>query len=132
MKEKFNEAKAEWDDFAEEEKITREEYYLDFHENEIPNDDTDELNKKRESIIKIVKKTLRRNCIFKCLTENRGKGKKNGLKSSRVSIENGEEETVCNRDIVDEKIRERNLQCFSKVKTSHACEDKTCEKLLCD
>ena len=132
LKEKLNLAKAEWDDFVAEEKMTREECYLDYHENGMPNDGTDESNKRRERIIESVKKTLRRNYGFKCLTENTGKGKKSGLKSLRVLQANGEEETICNRDVTDEKMRERNLQHFSKVKTSHACNDKTHENLLRD
>ena len=77
-------------------------------------------------------KTLHRNCGLKYLTENIGKVKKSGLKSLRVPVENGEEVTCQNRDIVHEKIRNKNIAHFSKVKSSHACKDKIYDQLLND
>ena len=67
---------------------------------------------------------MRRNCDFRHLTCNAGKGKKNGLR--KLEIEEGDEiVTACNKDEIERRIIKHNKENFSKVKGTKAHVDKT-------
>ena len=71
-----------------------------------------------------MKKTLRRNSDFRCLTCNVGKGQKNGLR--KLEIEEGDRVvTVCNKNEIERRIVKHNKEHVSKVKSTDACNDKT-------
>ena len=53
MKEKHEEAKKEWKEYVDEIKQERDDYYFDYHETEVNNDDTDEADDISEQVITI-------------------------------------------------------------------------------
>ena len=69
---------------------------LDMQDNKFNEEDEKEM-KNKARILKSLKKIMRRNSDFRCLTCDVGKGQKNGLR--RLEIEEGDRiAIVCNKD----------------------------------
>ena len=93
------------------------------------NDKDEKDVKKKDNILKSMKKTLGRNSDFRHLTWNVGKGKKNGL--HRIEIEEGCRVVIgCNKNEIERRTIKHNKEYLSKVKSTKAHDDKTCNTII--
>ena len=122
-------AKILWAEVVENGKEMREKELLDYHHEEIIGDDV-KLIKKKKRILAGIKRTMKRNHTFHYLSRHVGKGFAKKMKRLKVMNENNEvEETLVNRDEIEERIKQHNMCYFKKACNSVACKDKTHEGL---
>ena len=81
--------------------------------------------KLRNKTLKSLHKGVAKRKDFRCLTNNVGKGKKQGLRKVEV-VEGDEIISIRNKDEMERLIIKHNRENFSKGKNTKACEDKTC------
>ena len=125
-------AKILWAEVVENGKEMREKELLDYHHEEIIGDDV-KLIKKKKRILAGIKRTMKRNHAFHCLSRHAGKGFRENMKRLKVMNENNEvEETLAKRDEIEERIEQCNSHHFKNAHDSTACKDKTCEGLIND
>ena len=104
-------------------KKKKEDEILDLQENEFnPEEEKDMKNRKRT--LKPLKKNIARKSDFRCLTNNVGKEKKNGLRKVEVEVGN-DIMTVRSEEEIERMTIKHNEKHFSKVKCTKAHNVKT-------
>ena len=103
---KIEEAKEKWNECVKRLKKKKEEEFLDLQENEYNLEEEND-TKNRTKTLKALKKGVTRNSDFRYLTNNVGKGKKNG--SRKLEVEEVDEVVIVrNKDEIEQKIIQHN------------------------
>ena len=110
----------------------REQELLDYHPNELTEED-EKNPKKKEKILSGIKKVMTRNHTFQCLSRHAGKGQRDSVKRLHEANENQEiVETHVERKKIEEELMKHNISHFQQAHNTIACNDKTCKELRKD
>ena len=122
IKHEIEKAKEKWDEHVKRIKKKKEDETLDMQQNDFDLEDEHDAKRTKKTLKKLSKGVAKKN-DFRCLTNNVGKGEKNGLKKVEVVV--GEETiSVRNKEEMESMTTKHDKEHFSKAKDTKAHKDK--------